>query len=187
MKRLVLQFAVVAICILLAGCNDDDSLFSTAQINQALLDMKGTYRGDASVSYYHGDDIADIPEAVAVSRDSLEFGMSLLPIADIIDDEIVSKRLRDIGDISVKAGYEFLQMDDQIIHFVLHPFDVVILGGYGSPGTVKFVFSQNFGGDADTYYHNMVFNISPTELWVNGKKCESFKQLVYHFGGDANK
>lgn len=40
MKRLVLQFAVVAICILLAGCNDDDSLFSTAQINQALLDMK---------------------------------------------------------------------------------------------------------------------------------------------------
>jgi len=49
MKRLVLQFAVVAICILLAGCNDDDSLFSTAQINQALLDMKGTYRGDASV------------------------------------------------------------------------------------------------------------------------------------------
>ena len=104
MKRLVLQFAVVAICILLAGCNDDDSLFSTAQINQALLDMKGTYRGDASVSYYHGDDIADILEAVAVSRDSLEFGMSLLPIADIIDDEIVSKRLRDIGDISVKAG-----------------------------------------------------------------------------------
>lgn len=62
MKRLVLQFAVVAICILLAGCNDDDSLFSTAQINQALLDMKGTYRGDASVSYYHGDDIADIPK-----------------------------------------------------------------------------------------------------------------------------
>lgn len=113
--------------------------------------------------------------------------MSLLPIADIIDDEIVSKRLRDIGDISVKAGYEFLQMDDQIIHFVLHPVDVVILGGYGSPGTVKFVFSQNFGGDADTYYHNMVFNISPTELWVNGKKCESFKQLVYHFGGDTNK
>lgn len=40
--------------------------------------------------------------------------MSLLPIADIIDDEIVSKRLRDIGDISVKAGYEFLQMDDQL-------------------------------------------------------------------------
>ena len=40
-------------------------------------------------------------------------------------------------------------MDDQIIHFVLHPVDVVILGGYGSPGTVKFVFSQNFGGDAD--------------------------------------
>lgn len=54
--------------------------------------MKGTYRGDASVLYYHGYDIADIPEAVAVSRDSLEFGMSLLPIADIIDDEIVSKR-----------------------------------------------------------------------------------------------
>lgn len=185
MKRSVLQFAVVAICILLAGCNDDDSLFSTAQINQALLDMKGTYRGDASVSYYHGDDIADIPEAVAVSRDSLEFGMSLLPIADIVDDEIVSKRLRDIGDISVKAGYEFLQMDDQIIHFVLHPVDVVILGGYGSLGTVKFVFSQNFGGDADIHNHNMVFNISPAELWVNGKKCESFKQLVYHFGGDA--
>lgn len=29
-----------------------------------------------------------------------------------------------------------------------------------------------------------MFNISPLELWVNGKKYDDFPRLVYHFRGD---
>lgn len=165
------------------GCNDDDSKFSSAQIQQALFDMKGTYNGTVNVSRYRGETIADFSDGTAVSKDSLTFSLSLLPIAEMIKDENTSQRLKEIGEIEVKAGYEFCQMEQGTLNFVLHPKDVVILGGYGAPPSIRIEFSQNFGGDAESYYQSIVFNISPIELWLDDKKSEDFSQLVYHFSG----
>ena len=145
--------------------------------------MKGTYHGEMSVSYYHGETISDGNECKAVSKDSLTVNMDLSLMALSIPDERIASRLRDIGIVQVKAAYEFYQMDEQIYNFVLHPKDVICIGGYDAPETVKIVFSQNFGGDADYYHHDIIFNMSPTELWVGDKKYEQFQQLVYHFRG----
>lgn len=68
--------------------------------------------------------------AIAVSRDSLQCTMSLLPYAELMKDEDLSKHLKEVGDVEVKAGYEFLQMDGGVRHFVLHPKDVNVSGGY---------------------------------------------------------
>jgi hypothetical protein len=74
-------------------------------------------------------------------------------------------------------------MDQGVMNFVLHPENIVILGGYGAPLSVRIEFSQNFGGDAEIYSQFMMFNISPTELWIDNERSEDFSQLVYHFRG----
>ena len=66
---------------------------------------------------------------------------------------------------------------------MLSPKDVEILGGFGAPPTISIVFSKNYGGDALVSSNFIMFNISPVELWVNGKKFEDFPGLVYHFEG----
>ena len=76
-----------------------------------------------------------------------------------------------------------MQMDEQMYHFVLLPKNVICYGGYGAPEAVKIVFDQSFGGDADYFYHSIIFNLSPKELWIGGEKYKSFQQLVYHFEG----
>ena len=166
------------------SCNDDEPKFSSSQIQQALFDMKGTYHGTVKVVYHQeGGSIAELPNAVAVSRDSLSFTMSLLPMAEVITDESAAQLLREVGEVTVTAGYDFSQIDESNINFGLYPKDVVIPGGYGAPPTVRIVIAQNFGGDVEIGQNFMMFNVSPAELWLNGEKYEDFKQLVYHFGG----
>lgn len=173
------------LCLLcLTSCNKNEPLFSAAQIQQALFDLKGTYHGTVGVSYYQGSRITEPTEAVAVSRDSLAFTMSLLPIADVITDENIAQILREAGEVKVTAGYDFSQMDYGHLTFVLRPKDAVIPGGYGTPPTVRIVFSQYYGGNATPGHKIITFNISPIELWLNDKKYEDFKQLVYHFEGE---
>lgn len=172
------------LCLLcLTSCNKDEPLFSSAQIQQALFDLKGTYHGTVEVSYYQGSRITEPTEAVAVSRDSLAFTMSLLPMADVVADENIAQILREASEVKVTAGYDFSQMDYGNLNFGLRPKDAVIPGGYGAPPTVRIVFAQTFGGDAEIYQNFIMFNISPKELWLNDKKYEDFKQLVYHFRG----
>ncbi len=167
-----------------SSCNKDEPKFSSSEVQRALFEMKGTYHGEMRVSYYHGETISEGNACKAVSKDSLTIDMDLSLMAQSITDETIASRLCDIGTVQVKAAYEFYQMDEQIYNFVLHPNDVVRSGGDGAPETVKIVFSQHFGGDADYYHHDIIFNLSPTELWVGDKKYEPFQQLVYHFGGN---
>ena len=87
----------------------------------------------------------------------------------------------------MKAGYEFLKKDDLMYHFLLHPDDVVDLGGYGAPEPIRIVFSQAFGGESYYFKQNhIIFNLSPLELWIGGKKYEPFRQLVYHYEGSTD-
>ena len=168
----------------LTSCNKNEKGFSKEEVQQALFDMKGTYHGSVQVAYYQGSNITELQNAVAVSRDSLKFNMSLQPLSDLISDETIAERLREIGEVPIMAGYEFLQWDSGCIHFVLYPKDVTILGGYGAPPSIRLVFSMNYGGDAVTYMNSMNFNMSPLELWVDGKKYDDFPRLVYHFEGE---
>ncbi len=73
-------------------------------------------------------------------------------------------------------------MDEQMYHFVLLPKNVICPGD-SDLETVKIVFDQIFGGSADPFYHSIMFNLSPKELWLGDKKYEPFQQLVYHFEG----
>ena len=157
----------------LTSCNKDEEGFSKEEIQQMLFDMKGTYHGT----------ITELQNAIAVSRDSLKFNMSLLPYVELISDEGLSERLREIGEVEVVAGYDFHQSDGRNINFGLRPKDVDVLGGYGAPSSIRIVFAQTFGGDAEVGHNFIMFNISPLELWVNGKKYEDFPRLVYHFRG----
>lgn len=146
--------------------------------------MKGIYYGEMRVSFYHGDRISEGEESKVISRDSLIINMDLVPMASTIADEDIASRLREIGVVEVKAGFEFYQMDDAAYHFVLLPSDVVIPCGDGAPDPLKIVFDQSFGGDA--FYigcNDIMFNLSPTELWIGETKFEPFRQLVYHFEG----
>lgn len=168
----------------LTSCDKDEEGFSSEEIQQMLFDMKGTYHGTVKVSYYQGSNVTELQNTVAVSRDSLKFNMSLLPLSELISDKTIAERLREIGEMPVMAGYEFLQWDSGCIHFVLCPKDATILGGYGAPPSIRLVFSMNYGGDAVTYTNFMNFNMSPLELWVDGKKYDDFPRLVYHFEGE---
>lgn len=82
----------------LTSCNKDEGNFSKEEIQQALFDMKGTYHGTVKVSYYQGSNVTELQNAVAVSRDSLKFNMSLLPLSGLISDETIAERLREIGE-----------------------------------------------------------------------------------------
>lgn len=166
------------------SCNKDEEGFSKEEIQQMLFDMKGTYHGTVQVDYYHGASITELQNAIAVSRDSLKFNMSLLPYVELISDEGLSERLREIGEVEVVAGYDFHQSDGRNINFGLRPKDVDVSGGYGALSSIRIVFAQTFGGDAEVGNNFIMFNISPLELWVNGKKYEDFPRLVYHFRGN---
>lgn len=167
----------------LTSCNKDEEGFSSEAIQQMLFDLKGTYHGTVQVDYYHGSSITELQNAIAVSRDSLKFNMSLLPYVELISDEGLSERLREIGEVEVVAGYDFYQSDGWNIHFGLLPKDVNVLGGYGAPSSIRIVFAQTFGGDAEVGNNFIMFNMSPLELWVDGKKYDDFPRLVYHFRG----
>jgi hypothetical protein len=182
MKKTIFLLTILCAAALWA-CNDDEPKFSTAEIREALSDLKGTYRGEVKVSYYQGAAIATIPDATAVSDDSLTFTLPLAPLADQIEDEIISEYLRKTGKITVKAGYEFLQMDNGTLHFVLHPRDILFPGGYGASPGITFVFSQIYGGSAEPHHRAMMFNMSVIQILANAKKYEDFKPLVYHFEG----
>lgn len=42
----LLRIVVLFFCVIgFSGCNDDESEFSSTEIQQALFDMKGTYKG----------------------------------------------------------------------------------------------------------------------------------------------
>ena len=157
----------------LTSCNKDEEGFSKEEIQQMLFDMKGTYHGTVQVDYYKGSSITELQNAIAVSRDSLKFNMSLLPYVELISDEGLTERLREIGEVEVVAGYDFHQSDGWNINF-----------GYGAPPSIRIVFAQTFGGDAEVGHNFIMFNISPLELWVDGKKYEDFPRLVYHFRGN---
>lgn len=165
------------------SCDKEEKWFSENQIKQALSDIKGHYFGTVKVSYYHGTDISEFLNAMAISRDSLKFDLSLLPIAEMISDRNTAEHLCRIGEIQIAAGYDFLQMDGNGINFILHPADATIYGGYGAPATIKIVFAQNLGGNAEPG-NFILFNISPKELWINDNKYAEFPQLVYHFRGE---
>ncbi|WP_455608544.1 DUF4840 domain-containing protein [Bacteroides rodentium] len=169
------------------GCNNDDDKFSSAEIQQALFDMKGTYNGTVEVSYYQGKNIASFRDVLLKSIVFLILYMSLLPVAEMITHVNLSRHLREINQVEVKAGYEFYQMDQGHIHFVLHPKEAIIWGGYGAPQSVRIEFSQIYGGDVDVYEQSqsMLFNISPTALWIGNEKSPEFSQLVYNFMGES--
>ena len=182
MKKTIFLLTILCAAALWA-CSDDEPKFSTAEIREALSDLKGTYRGEVKVSYYQGAAIATIPDATAVSDDSLTFTLPLAPLADQIEDEMICNYLRETGKITVKAGYEFLQMDNGTLHFVLHPRDVLLPGGYATPPGITFVFSPIYGGSAEPHHRAMIFNMSVIRILANGEEYEGFKPLVYHFEG----
>ncbi len=182
MKQITTIILFIAL-VLISSCNKDEPKFSSSEIQRALFEMKGTYHGEMRVSYYHGNTISEGNTCKVVSKDFLTGNMDLSLMALSITDERIASRLRDIGMIQVKAAYEFYQMDEQMYHFVLLPKNVICLGRYDVPETVKIVFDQNFGGGADYFHHSIVFNLSPKELWFGDKKYEPFQQLVYHFEG----
>lgn len=180
-------FVLFIALIFISSCNKDEPRFTSSQINNALFEMKGVYYGDMRVSYYHGDRISEGNECKVVSMDSLTIHMDLKPMASIISDEASASRLREIGVVVVKAGYDFLQMDDTMFSFVLLPNDVAVSGDHGGQSSVRIVFDQTFGGDA---FHNernsIMFNLSPIELWIGNEKYEPFRQLVYHYEGSMD-
>lgn len=187
MKKVLTGFKILGILsllIFLSGCNDDEEKISGEQIRQTLFDMKGTYHGTLEVSFYHGSKIEKFDNALAVSRDSLTLVMPLGPIASTIDDAKVAAVLREVEKVEVKAGYEFLQIDDDgyFVNFVLTPKNVVIPARGDTPA-ITIVFADIFGGNFEKAYNSIIFNTSPQEILVGGVKLDSFKQLVYHFGG----
>lgn len=181
--RILASLVMIVTLLCVTGCNEDEPKFTSEQIKNAIFELKGTYHGKMRVSYFHGATISDYKESKAVSKDSLVIDMDLAQMAESIEDEDIATLLRQIGVVNVKAGYEFLQMDN-MLHFVLHPSDVIVPPGYGAPPSVRIVFSQNFGGDATPEHHTVMFNLSPIELWVGASRYEPFKQLVYHFEGE---
>lgn len=187
MKKILTGFTILSIfslIILLSGCNKDDEKISSGQIRQAMFDMKGTYHGSLEVAYYHGSGIAGIDNAKAVSRDSLAIIFPLAPLANTIDDKNIAAALLNIENVEVRAGYEFIQIDNDgsLVNFVLNPKTVTIPANGDTP-EIKIIFDGAFGGDFEKAFNFIMFNISPEEILVGGTKLESFKQLVYHFRG----
>lgn len=181
--KITLPVILSFVLTFITACNNDEPEFSASQIQNALSEMKGSYSGEMSVSYHHGDRISEGNECTFVSNDFLTVSMDLTSMALTVADENLASRLREIGVVQIKASYEFLQMDDHIYHFVLYPDDVICLDENDISKSVRIVFAQNFGGDADSYQHVIMFNLSPMELWIGDKKYEPFRPLVYHYEG----
>ena len=120
------------------------------------------------------------------STDSLITYIDLEPMAMTIADENIAAVLRGAGIVSVKAGYEFYQMDDGTYSFILHPKDVVIQTTNTSENSIRIAFAKNFGGSISFMMTeaSFMFNLSLSELWVGNKKYDDFKQLVFNCGGE---
>ena len=58
-----------------------------------------------------------------------------------------------------------------------------MLDDYGTPPTIRIVFSKDYGGNAIVNTNFIIFNMSLTELWVDGDKYKYFSSIVYHFEG----
>ncbi len=172
-----------AFCII--SCSKDDKgKISAEQIRQALFDMKGRYHGTIAASFYQGSAIVKIDNVEAISRDSLTFVMPLEPIASTITDEKVAAILRNIETVEVKAKYHFYQIDDggRDVFFVLTPKKIIIPAN-GDVPDITIVFTDGYGGSFQKDWNSIVFNISPKEIFIGGTKLDSFKQLVYNYGG----
>lgn len=176
----------ILLILLFTGCNKDEPKISAAQISQAIKEMQGSYSGDMNVSYYHGQRVVKDVPCTMESTDSLITYIDLEPMAMTIADENIAAVLRGAGIVSVKAGYEFYQMDDGTYSFILHPKDVVIQTTNTSENSIRIAFAKNFGGSISFMMTeaSFMFNLSPSELWVGNKKYDDFKQLVFNCGGE---
>lgn len=181
-KHLSCMLILFLFAFTFVGCNKDEEGFSKEEIQQAIYEMKGTYYGTVHVSSSQGLDLA-LQNATAISRDSLKFKMSLQPLAEVVSDKALSERLYEIGEVEVSAGYQFYQRNESVLLFSLCPTEIIVWGGFGAPPTVRIVFSLNYGGNAEVDKNFMMFNISPTELWINDEKYEEFPKITYHFEG----
>lgn len=176
----------ILLILLFTGCNKDEPKISAAQISQAIKEMQGSYSGDMNVSYYHGQRVVKDVPCTMESTDSLITYIDLEPMAMTIADENIAAVLRGAGIVSVKAGYEFYQMDDGTYSFILHPKDVVIQTTNTSENSIRIAFAKNFGGSISFMMTeaSFMFNLSLSELWVGNKKYDDFKQLVFNCGGE---
>ncbi|MDE6856748.1 MAG: DUF4840 domain-containing protein [Muribaculaceae bacterium] len=175
----------ILLILLFTGCNKDEPKISAAQILQAIKEMQGSYSGDMDVSYYQGERLVKDVPCTMESTDSLITYIDLEPMAMTIADENIAAVLRGAGIVSVKAGYEFDQMEDGIYCFILHPKDVVIQTTNTSENSIRIAFAKNFGGSISFLMPeaSFTFNLSPSELWVGNKKYDDFKQMVFNCGG----
>lgn len=175
----------ILLILLFTGCNKDEPKISAAQISQAIKEMQGSYSGDMDV-YYQGERLVKDVPCTMESTDSLITYIDLEPMAMTIADENIAAVLRGAGIVSVKAGYEFYQMDDGTYSFILHPKDVVIQTTNTSENSIRIAFAKNFGGSISFMMTeaSFMFNLSPSELWVGNKKYDDFKQLVFNCGGE---
>lgn len=180
LSRIVFLFTCLAVFV---SCNEDKEKFSSAQIQRALFDLKGVYHGTVEMSYVKGSIIAKQDKVVAVSRDSLAFSIPLALVSETIRKENVARVLRDVGEVEVKAGYEFLGIS-RTLNFVLHPQDVMIRDQFGKASEVKLIFSQSYGGNAEPQFENIIFIYCLEEIHVDGKKLGDFKPLVLYFEGE---
>jgi hypothetical protein len=187
-KRMNMKGYLCAAAVLLfaagtVSCSRIDSKLDADSDKDLVQQIKGTYSGSVEVSRHNGENIVTLPEVTAVSSDSLAFMMSLQPIADIVKDAAVLQRLKEIGSVEVKAGYGVKSNDDRGLFFNLNPKRVVIAGGSWNIPSIRIEFSQTFGGEALIVNKYLMFEVSPTELWVDGRKSTEYSQLVYHFAG----
>lgn len=168
------------------SCNkDDEGKVSPEQIRQALFDMKGRYHGETDASFYQGSRIAKIDNVEAVSRESLSFMMPLEPLAGTITDTKVADALRNVESVEVSATYDFYQIDDggSSVFFTLAAQNIIVPANGDFPA-ITIIFADSFGGSFHKDSKFFMFNLSPKEILVGGVKLDSFKQLVYHFGGE---
>ncbi|WP_140406884.1 DUF4840 domain-containing protein [Bacteroides sp. An19] len=191
-RYLLVGAMLLSLCCFMS-CNKDEDLFSRDEIQRFLFNMKDDYYGTVEVICRKDSLTLDTLKTVARSRDSLMFIMPLEPIAKMVSDKSVAQRLCDIGEITVTAGYEFLNATGETYtNFRLYPEDAIIYGGLGAPPTIRIVFSSLYDGRYEYYNQKnyISFNIAPAELWVNGEKYETFQvpyadKIVYHFEGET--
>lgn len=170
-----------------ASCNkDDEGEVSPEQIRQALFDMKGRYRGETDASFYQGSRIAKIESAEALSRETLSFMMPLEPLAGTITDTKIAAALRSAESVEVVARYDFYQIDDggSSVFFTLAAQNIIVPAN-GDVPAITIIFADSFGGSFHKDSNFFMFNLSPKEILVGGVQLDSFKQLVYHFGGES--
>lgn len=89
-----MSIALLFILAFISSCDKDEPKFSSSEIQRALFEMKGTYHGEMSVSYYHGETISEGNVCKAVSKDSLTVDMDLSLMAQSITDESMGMKMK---------------------------------------------------------------------------------------------